>query len=80
MHTVQAAEARGRQDDLLDEIAAGGDVLLTRDGQPVAQLAAAPPAFDREKAARAAAGLREASKGLTLGGLKLADLIAEGRR
>jgi hypothetical protein len=37
------------------------------------------PGFDRKKAKRAAAGLREASKGVMLRGIKIKDLINEGR-
>lgn len=36
-------------------------------------------AFDRERAQAAAARIRELRKGVTLGGLKLKDLISEGR-
>ena len=56
---------------------ADGSVRRIRqpDGQPGAGLG-----FDREKAKRAASGLREASKGITLGGLEIKDLINEGRR
>ena len=37
------------------------------------------PAFDREKARRAAEGLIAASKGLSLGGISIKELINEGR-
>jgi antitoxin (DNA-binding transcriptional repressor) of toxin-antitoxin stability system len=50
-----------------------------RRGRAVAKLVPAQPGFDREKAKRAAAGLREASKGVILRGLKIKDLINEGR-
>ena len=36
-------------------------------------------AFDREKARRTAAGLCKVSRGATLGGLKIKDLVNEGR-
>jgi hypothetical protein len=36
--------------------------------------------FNRAKARAAAEGLRATSKGLTLGGLTLKELISEGRR
>jgi hypothetical protein len=39
----------------------------------------AGPGFDRKKAKRAAAGLREASKGVMLRGIKIKDLINKGR-
>ena len=35
--------------------------------------------FDLQKAQAAAASIRELRKGVTLGGLKIKDLIAEGR-
>jgi hypothetical protein len=45
------------------------------------QSAAEPaPAFDRQRALAAGARIRELSKGLTLGGLTIRELIDEGRR
>ena len=80
MHTVGVFEAKTRLTALLDEVEEGGEVLITRRGKPVARLVAAEPGFDRDRARRAAAGLREASRGVTLGGLNLKALIGEGRR
>ncbi len=80
MHMVGVFEAKTRLTALLDEVEEGGEVLITRRGKPVARLVAADPGFDRDRARRAAAGLREASKGVTLGGLSLKELIGEGRR
>ena len=37
------------------------------------------PAFDKQKAQAAAARIRELRKGVSLGGLKIRDLINEGR-
>jgi hypothetical protein len=45
----------------------------------VTKLVPATPGFDREKARQAAAGLREASRGTTLGGIRIKDLVDEGR-
>ena len=36
--------------------------------------------YDLQKAQAAAASIRELRKGVTLGGLKIKDLVAEGRR
>jgi Arc/MetJ-type ribon-helix-helix transcriptional regulator len=36
--------------------------------------------YDLKKAQAAAASIRELRKGVTLGGLKIKDLVAEGRR
>ena len=80
MHTVGVFEAKNRLTALLDEVEAGAEVLITRRGKPVAKLVAAESGFDRDKARRAAEGLRAASKGITLGGLALKDLIADGRK
>jgi len=84
MHVVGVFEAKTRLTALLDEVEEGGEVLITRRGKPVARLVPAEPGFDRARARRAAAGLREASQGATLGPplgeLSLKALIAEGRR
>jgi len=80
MHTVGVFEAKNRLTALLDEVEAGREVLITRRGRPVARLVPAQGGFDRAKARRAAEGLRLASKGQTLGGLTLKEVIGEGRR
>jgi antitoxin (DNA-binding transcriptional repressor) of toxin-antitoxin stability system len=54
-------------------------VTITKRGVPIAKLVPAIPSFDREQARRAAAGLREASRGTTLNGMKIKDLVDEGR-
>ena len=80
MHIVGVFEAKNRLTALLDEVEDGGEVLITRRGKPIARLVPAEPGFDRAKARRAADGLRAASKGQTLGGVSVRDLIDEGRR
>ena len=64
---------------LLDQVEHGMEIVITRHGKAVAKLVPAEPGFDRKKAKRAAAGLREASKGVTLRGLEIKDLVNEGR-
>jgi prevent-host-death family protein len=76
---VPIFEAKNRLSELLAQVARGVEVTITKRGVPVAKLVPAAPTFDREKAQRAAAGLREASKGATLGGIKIKDLVDEGR-
>ena len=80
MDSVGVFEAKNRLSALLDVVEDGGEVVITRRGKPVARLTGYEPGFDREKARRAIAGLREAAKGLSLGGLTLRELIDEGRR
>ena len=79
MREVGAFEAKNRLGTLLDWVENGEEIVITRRGKPVAKLVPAGSGFDREKARRAVAGLLEASRGLTLGGLKIRDLINEGR-
>ena len=79
MREVGAFEAKNRLGALLDQVERGEEIVITRRGKPVAKLVPAGPDFDRAKARRAVAGLLEASRGVTLGGLKIRDLISEGR-
>jgi len=60
MSTYSIAEAMERLPNLIDEAIGGGDVVITRDGKPVAELrpvrpldrAAADAAYERLRAAR----------------------------
>ena len=79
MVEIGAFEAKNTLGALLDRVEHGEQILITRRGKPVARLVPAGAGFDREKARRAAAGLLEASRGVTLGGLSIKDLIDEGR-
>ena len=79
MHEVGAFEAKNKLGTLLDWVEAGEEVLITRRGKAVARLVPAEPGFDRAKARRAADGLLEARRGITLGGLKIKDLVKQGR-
>jgi len=78
MREVGAFEAKNTLGSLLDLVEKGEEVVITRRGKRVARLV--PDAgYDREKARRAAADIREMRRGVTLGGLKIKDLINEGR-
>jgi prevent-host-death family protein len=79
MREIGAFEAKGRLGQLLDWVEAGEEIVITRRGKPVARLVAPTPGFDRVKARAAAQRIRDMSKGVTLGGLKIKDLINEGR-
>jgi antitoxin (DNA-binding transcriptional repressor) of toxin-antitoxin stability system len=54
-------------------------VTITRHGKEVARLVPSRAAFNREAARAAAQRIRAMSKGVKLGGLKIKDLINEGR-
>ena len=80
MRKVGAFEAKNKLGELLDCVEAGEEVIITRRGRTVARLLPPQQLAGSERARNAAAGIRSMSKGVTLGGLNLKDLIAEGRR
>ncbi len=79
MREVGAFEAKNRFGQLLDWVEAGESVAITRRGKIVAHLAPPRGAFDAEAARSAAERIRSRRRGVTLGGLTIADLIGEGR-
>lgn len=79
MLEIGAFEAKNRLGTLLDRVEGGEEIVITRRGKRVARLVPVGPGFDRDAAKRAVAGLLEASRGVTLDGLKIRDLINEGR-
>ena len=79
MREIGAFEAKNKLGQLLDRVEAGEEVVITRRGRIVARLVPPRPAVDREQARNAAAAIRAMSKGVTLGGLKIKDLVDEGR-
>ena len=80
MHVVGVFEAKNRLTSLLDEVQQGQEVMITRHGKPVARLVPAEAGFDRARARRAIDGLKDAGKGLSLGGASIRDLIDDGRK
>ena len=79
MLEIGAFEAKNRLGALLDRVESGEEIVITRRGRPVAKLVPTGPGFDRTKARRAVEGLLEASRGVTLGGSTIRELIDEGR-
>ncbi len=74
-------EAKNKLSALLDDVAAGKEITITRRGKPAARLVPVEQGFDRAKAAQAAKMIMELRKGITLGDdLSIKDLINEGRR
>jgi antitoxin (DNA-binding transcriptional repressor) of toxin-antitoxin stability system len=80
MRQVGAFEAKARLAQLLDRVEAGEEVVITRRGKVVAKLVR-PDAIsiDRKRARNAVRRIREMRKGKKLGGLKVKDLVNEGR-
>jgi prevent-host-death family protein len=78
MITVGAFEAKTHLSALLDRVAAGEEVIITRHGKPVARLVAAQ-CIDQARANDAFAKLKALRKGTTLGGLSWKELRDAGR-
>jgi prevent-host-death family protein len=79
MREIGAFEAKNRLGTLLDWVEQGEEVIITRRGKAVARLVPNRATASREDARAAAQRIRDMSKGVTLAGLKLKDLINEGR-
>jgi len=79
MREIGAFEAKNKLGQLLDWVEAGEEVVITRRGRIVARLVPPRAAVDWEQARNAAAAIRAMSKSVTLGGLKIKDLVDEGR-
>ncbi len=78
MLTVAAVEAKTRLSELLERVARGEEVLITRHGKPIARLVSASVA-DRDRVEETISKLKGARAGLTLGDLNWKDLRHEGR-
>ena len=80
MQEIGAFEAKNRLSELLRRAEGGEEIAITNRGKVVARLVPPVQAIDRGVARAAAARIRARRKGVTLGGLKIKELIAEGRR
>jgi len=78
MKRIGAYEAKTHLPRLLDEVEAGETITITKHGRPVAVLAPTRPT--KAVATNAAEGLREFRRHHRLRGLRIKDLIDEGRR
>jgi prevent-host-death family protein len=78
MKHVGVYDAKTHLPSLLDEVEKGETITITRHGKPVARIVPIGPV--RRSVAETIAAIREARKGNRLDGLKIRDLIDEGRR
>ena len=79
MEQIGLFEAKNRLSSLVNRAEKGEEIIITRHGRPVAKLVPSAPVFDRKKARKAVEEMRRLRRGVTLGGLKIKDLINEGR-
>jgi prevent-host-death family protein len=75
---IEALEAKTRLSALLDRVARGEEIVITKHGRPVARLV--PAAAAREDVGAIIARIKVLCVGQTLGGLSWKDLRDEGRR
>ncbi|WP_025323370.1 type II toxin-antitoxin system Phd/YefM family antitoxin [Deferrisoma camini] len=78
METIGAYEAKTHLSALLDRVASGERITITRRGVPVAVLTPVPDGV--RDATSAAADLRRLRRGARLDGLTIREMIEEGRR
>ena len=80
MGSIGVFEAKNKLSELLERVARGEAITITRRGQAVARLVPAGQIEDRERAAQAIEALRRARKGARLAGLNIQELRAAGQR
>jgi prevent-host-death family protein len=79
-NTIGAYEAKTHFSELLERVALGEELTITKHGTPVAKLVPVKKKSTPAERRAAIEAMLEAAKHNTLGGLKIKDLIAEGRR
>lgn len=79
-NTIGVQDAKIHFAELLERVESGEEVTITRHGDAVVRMVPVKRKLTPEERGKAIERIRELSKGLSLGGLKIKDLIAEGRR
>jgi len=79
-NTVGAYQAKTHLSELLEKVEAGEEIVITRHGSAVAKLVPVKKETTAEERAAAIDRIQRLGASLSLGGLKVKDLIAEGRR
>jgi prevent-host-death family protein len=78
-NTVGTYQARKCLSELLERVDAGVEIVITRHGLPVAKLVPVKKETTAEERMAAIARIHKLGASLSLGGLKVKKLIAEGR-
>lgn len=79
-NTVGAYEAKTRLSELLKQVERGQEIVITKHGAAVARLVPVKKKPSEQERLEAIERIQRLATGLSLGGLKIKDLIAEGRR
>jgi prevent-host-death family protein len=77
---VGAYEAKTHLSSLLEKVEAGEEITITRHGSPIAKLVPVRKRATAEERSAAIDRIQKLSNRLSLGGMKIKDLIAEGRK
>jgi prevent-host-death family protein len=80
MREIGAFEAKNKLGTLLDWVEQGEEIVITRRGKAIARLTPIASRFDPNRATRAVEAIIARRAGARLGGLKVKDLVNEGRR
>lgn len=79
-HGIGIFEAKTHFSDLVGRVERGETIVITRHGAPVARIVPYDEDLDREEASKALREIVATSKGRSLGGVTLREVIEEGRR
>ena len=77
---VGAYEAKTHLSELLEKVEAGEEITITKHGAPIARLVPVEKDVSPEERLAAIERIQKLAIGLSLGGLKVRDLLREGRR
>lgn len=79
-NTIGAYEAKTHLSELLEKVEAGEEITITKHGAPVAKLVPVKKRASPEERIAAIERIEKLASGLSLRGLKVKDLLSEGRR
>ena len=80
LNAVGAYEAKTKFSQLLERVAAGEEITITRHGNAVAKLIPVRPCHSIDRRKEAIKKMRELANRQRLEGLRINDLKAEGRK
>ena len=80
MESVGSFEAKTHLPQILQRVAEGEEITITRHGKPIARLVPPSSAAPAPDVRAAVAGMKRFRKGRTLGDLGIREMIEEGRR
>lgn len=80
MREIGVLEAKNTLGALLDAVERGEQITIMRQGRAIARLVPTDAVLDQGKAQAAVQQMHTLRRGVSLGGIPIADLINEGRR